>query len=325
MNAFEKLTTARDAIAEILALALSAERPHYWLIEDLGKQLRKVQQIRERGERNLASLDFPVTEPEPSWFFPPASIRDEFQYRMWRVAFSKMLADNDIEIPLTILDAWFDRAMDVGYQAGVKSVERQELPSGCMVVPPGTGSHDIVAERTISRIRYGDEHDDAHKDGELLMAAQSYLIAARVPDRYGNGIQPGQYPFERTSFKFKDARDALVKAGAFIASELDRLDRRKAQERLYSLKKWVSGEPVAADSLKIQVNGETVAELPVYPLKDGGTLEISSVVPIAGAGQPDHGIITIDSYAPPFPAIAVDEGPLVPAAVQAVDEEDIPF
>lgn len=91
------------------------------------------------------------------------------------------------------------------------------------------GVGDIAAERRrqIEQEGWTPEHDDSHADGELLFAAVAYVLYAR-----GNGDAVREWwPWDPTGFKGGDTRRLLVKAGALIAAEIDRLDRRQAAPR----------------------------------------------------------------------------------------------
>lgn len=104
--------------------------------------------------------------------------------------------------------SWSERATDAGwldtadYSPGaveiLKERERQELVEG-----------------------WSSAHDDAHNGGELAEAAASYA-SATVPLHRG---LPVTWPFEANWWKPKDRRSDLIRAGALIAAEIDRLDR----------------------------------------------------------------------------------------------------
>jgi hypothetical protein len=66
---------------------------------------------------------------------------------------------------------------------------------------------------------YTAEDDSAHDGDELISAAIAYCDHAIDP----SPEVPECWPFERALFKPKDRRRDLIRAGALIAAELDRL------------------------------------------------------------------------------------------------------
>lgn len=103
-----------------------------------------------------------------------------------------------------------------------------------------TGLEAIAAERQRQMTKEGWtlEHDDTHTGGELAEAAACYAAsAARKPgDQRGNEkimaviqfVWPDSWDW--AWWKPKDRRADLVRAGALIAAEIDRLDRAAARE-----------------------------------------------------------------------------------------------
>lgn len=77
---------------------------------------------------------------------------------------------------------------------------------------------DVVAERERQKAVEGwtPEHDDEHKDGELARAAACYALGTPVRHKW---------PWGAEWWKPGDRRRNLVKAGALILAEIDRLDR----------------------------------------------------------------------------------------------------
>ena len=73
------------------------------------------------------------------------------------------------------------------------------------------------------------KHDDAHCDGSLAMAAAAYCIPVLDRDTGGNLIQIrlAVWPFEPSQFKPvpTDRIRELVKAGALVVAEIERLQR----------------------------------------------------------------------------------------------------
>lgn len=71
-------------------------------------------------------------------------------------------------------------------------------------------------------------HDDAHSDGELARAASVYARHAALSDSFRRGMAkdlPLNWPWERAWWKPTSKRRDLVKAGALIVAEIERLDR----------------------------------------------------------------------------------------------------
>lgn len=88
---------------------------------------------------------------------------------------------------------------------------------------------EIEAERQrqIDAEGWTPKHDDGHGNGQLARAAACYALADN-----GNPISRGvpfEWPWARSWWKPKDRRRNLIRAGALIVAEIERLDR---QERL---------------------------------------------------------------------------------------------
>lgn len=85
-----------------------------------------------------------------------------------------------------------------------------------------TGADLIVRERLrqISVEGWTPEHDDQHDDMEMSEAALSYLLHA-IPHAGVTKFWPWDKAYWKPSSQLRD----LVKAGALIAAEIDRLQR----------------------------------------------------------------------------------------------------
>ena len=95
----------------------------------------------------------------------------------------------------------------------------------------------IAAERTrqIEIEGFDEDHDGEHKYQQLAMAALCYLGASldepgyKASDRPGYTVVPSMWPWLAQDWKPSyDAIRNLVKAGALIAAEIDRLQYHKA-------------------------------------------------------------------------------------------------
>lgn len=93
-------------------------------------------------------------------------------------------------------------------------------------------ARDVLAERERQKTVEGwtAEHDDAHNLGEMADAAACYAIrSSRTTDDQaacaGRSIINRLWPWEMTWWKPTIRRSDLVKAGALILAEIERLDR----------------------------------------------------------------------------------------------------
>lgn len=98
----------------------------------------------------------------------------------------------------------------------------------------GKAATDVLAERArqIAVEGWTPEHDDEHAGDELAVAAGCYAIPmshwARLLPRsamWSLGQVPQLWPWARQWWKPKDRRADLVRAGALILAEIERLDR----------------------------------------------------------------------------------------------------
>lgn len=101
-----------------------------------------------------------------------------------------------------------------------------------------TGIESIAAERQrqITKEGWSSEHDGNHGSGEIAGAAACYAmngldIGNNQLGRNVRQIIRDLWPWDRSWWKPKDRRSDLVRAGALIAAEIDRLDRLAAQEQ----------------------------------------------------------------------------------------------
>ena len=85
--------------------------------------------------------------------------------------------------------------------------------------------YDLLAERLrqVDDEGWSPEHDDQHTFGELAAAAACYCHPEPCMDDT-RGV-PFSWPWDREWWKPTDRRRDLVKAGALILAEIERLDR----------------------------------------------------------------------------------------------------
>lgn len=93
---------------------------------------------------------------------------------------------------------------------------------------------DMLAERArqVSAEGWTPEHDDAHDNGEMARAAACYAMQVALDNIGTPGLADAtkhmireMWPWSRNWWKPTDPRRDLVKAGALILAEIERLDR----------------------------------------------------------------------------------------------------
>lgn len=92
------------------------------------------------------------------------------------------------------------------------------------------GAQMIAQERVrqIEEEGWTPEHDAEHENCELPRAARSYLAEAVFPFGPGDSLPPALWPWDAKWWKpSSDPIRNLVKAGALIAAEIDRLRLKK--------------------------------------------------------------------------------------------------
>lgn len=98
------------------------------------------------------------------------------------------------------------------------------------------GVHLIERERAeqVSREGWTPDHDDEHCEGEMASAALCYAEVASVQATGIDGAfatVPYEWPWDASWWKPKDQLRNLVRAGALIAAEIDRLIRAEAKRQ----------------------------------------------------------------------------------------------
>jgi len=96
---------------------------------------------------------------------------------------------------------------------------------------------DVIAERRrqIEVEGHTTAHDDRHTKGELARAAACYCAVAGNDEetrqvRLRMGWWPSTWPWDWLQWKPQSRRRDLVRAGALIIAEIERLDRAKETE-----------------------------------------------------------------------------------------------
>lgn len=103
---------------------------------------------------------------------------------------------------------------------------RAELVAYVRQLVAGTqAATDVNAERAHQAAMFPARQDDAYRLEQLESAAAAYALAAA--DR--KDIAEDEWPWDLRTFKPRDQRRNLVKAGALILAAIERIDRRDAE------------------------------------------------------------------------------------------------
>jgi hypothetical protein len=86
---------------------------------------------------------------------------------------------------------------------------------------------DVLAERQrqVNAEGWTPEHDDEHDNGGMAQAAACYASHASVGPELRKRDLPRDWPWAPKWWKPGDQRRMLVKAGALILAEIERIDR----------------------------------------------------------------------------------------------------
>jgi len=101
------------------------------------------------------------------------------------------------------------------------------LAKEAAIEAPSQAALDVLAERRrqVEEEGWHPDQDDDYEDGQLSMAAACYAMQGNTPN-YG---PPPDWPWDRDWWKPTDDRRNLVKAGALIIADIERIDRAAAQ------------------------------------------------------------------------------------------------
>lgn len=100
------------------------------------------------------------------------------------------------------------------------------------IVFANRAARDVILERRrqVESEGWTAWSEDIHAGGDLARCAASYAINSTQYPKIKGAPIPGPWPWSRGLFRPQDRRSDLVKAGALILAEIDRLDRAAAKE-----------------------------------------------------------------------------------------------
>lgn len=117
----------------------------------------------------------------------------------------------------------------------MSAIHQDDVPDDAATPPlPSRAARDVLAERArqIDEEDWTPEHDDGWPADTLALAASCYALpVASRRSRHSSGVPlfTVLWPWDHEFWKSTDRRGELVKAGALILAEIERLDRAAAK------------------------------------------------------------------------------------------------
>ena len=136
--------------------------------------------------------------------------------------------------------------LEGAHDAALIAAAVNALPALLALARRGLEVEGAVAEIAVERRRqmeaesWSPNHDDRHTRGELARAASCYAVVGGMGDSTRDHYRPGHpprsyatgqgWPWDAEWWKPKDRRRDLIRAGALIVAEIERLDRAAQRE-----------------------------------------------------------------------------------------------
>lgn len=168
-------------------------------------------------------------------------------------------------------------------------------------------ARDVLAERhrQITEEGWTPEHDDRHDRGELAAAAACYASSAVLrahPGRFGwptTRPAPEMWPWASGWWKPTGYRRDLVKAGALILAEIERLDRAAPHAGKENVERcFICGEPFKPGDMVLPDINEGLGHRDCFGDDRDGFVDLDTGEPIG----PDEPLPTGEPYpTPPAP------------------------
>lgn len=158
------------------------------------------------------------------------ALRETTDAAVWAKAFLEVIDQPDIEVDFGLMVGWFANAIETA-KASVHRNGFSDAEAAIAIAFACRGANLIKAERQrqIDQEGWTPEHDDGHAN-DLVLAAIAYSYEAI---RSGHPMALAIWPWGEEWWKPADRVRNLVKAGALIAAEIDRLQRATSQSAVH--------------------------------------------------------------------------------------------
>lgn len=232
------LRSVRKAIAALSQQA--AQEPtgfHDWAMRAIGTVMLKDGAAAEALAAELRALyaAAPAKPAEPDGYMAFNSAGEAHGYSpkskpikglAWEPVYRATPAEQEKAHTIDELTAAF--IADDPYFADELAEARRELADSQQAPSTAAQERDAIADIAAERQRqksvegWTPEHDDKYHGEELRLAALCYMRAETITQ---TGVVPASWPWPAHWWKPTNDRRNLVKAGALIAAEIDRMDR----------------------------------------------------------------------------------------------------
>jgi hypothetical protein len=118
-----------------------------------------------------------------------------------------------------------DKAYNRAIKHCISAINYIATKEAAAVEAPNQAALDVLAERRrqIEQEGWTPQHDDEHSTGEMAAAAACYALHTEPVGNVGDYLR--FWPWDSKWWKPRDKRRNLVKAGALILADIERLDR----------------------------------------------------------------------------------------------------
>ncbi|WP_018435313.1 Lar family restriction alleviation protein [Paraburkholderia atlantica] len=132
-----------------------------------------------------------------------------------------MTLDRDTRKPVMAVLSLTDIDCDICEEL---TIPLYAAPPAAATAPLTDAARDVLAERQrqVTAEGWTPAHDDEHTESEIALAAACYAMAA---GGYAKGQTPPNWPWSLSWWKPAYGRRDLIKAGALILAESERIDR----------------------------------------------------------------------------------------------------
>lgn len=160
------------------------------------------------------------TAEPPDAILPKFKVGDEVQWSDAQGIWRGIIEARDTEVRYRV---------KVGRSCSMVRPESELRPSVTKSADPmPDAARDVLAERERQKNVEGwtPAHDDGHKSGDLAAAALGYTYNAMFGSpEHAKELPPFYWPWDKSWWKPTTVRRDLVKAGALILAEIERIDR----------------------------------------------------------------------------------------------------